>query len=147
MSEKLLKTIKYSATALFVSAILNLSVAVLTLLGGLGRLLFQVEKMPADPAELSGFVVGTVIGYGAALLTLVASPLVIYGSVRMMKVEAYRMSVAAAILSVIPFTSCCFVLGIPFGIWALTVLYRRETRELFENRGYLRPPEPPAFGV
>jgi hypothetical protein len=44
------------------------------------------------------------------------------GAWNMKWLQGYALSVVAAILAVIPCTSPCYMLGLPFGIWALVVL-------------------------
>ncbi len=47
---------------------------------------------------------------------------VITGAIHMIRLKSYSSAMTAAILSVIPVCSPCFILGIPFGIWAIIVL-------------------------
>lgn len=61
------------------------------------------------------------------------SPLIIYGATRMYAARSYAMARLAAILALIPVTSCCFVLGIPVGIWSLRVLRRPEVKAAFDH--------------
>jgi hypothetical protein len=55
-------------------------------------------------------------------LSLVAAPMIIYGAVKMLNGSSYGWAKASSILAIIPFTSCCFLIGAPIGIWALVVL-------------------------
>ena len=41
--------------------------------------------------------------------------------------------VTASILAVIPCLSPCFILGIPFGIWALVVINQADVKEAFHS--------------
>ena len=43
----------------------------------------------------------------------------------------YRLAYTVAILSVIPLVSPMIICGIPFGIWALIVLHRRDVKAAF----------------
>jgi len=84
--------------------------------------------------------------YGMAFLSLVLAPLVIYGAVQMMGGRKYGLSKAAAIVSILPLTSCCFLVGIPIGIWALVVLGKPDVKAFFkgeQNPGIFNPPQPP----
>jgi uncharacterized membrane protein len=47
--------------------------------------------------------------------------------------KRYRHALAAAILTCVPFIVPCIWLGIPFGIWALIVLHRKDVRAAFES--------------
>ena len=64
---------------------------------------------------------------GSLLLMIV----VIYGAVGMLHLNRYRSAVAASIISIVPLLSPCFVLGIPFGIWALVLLLRSDVKAGF----------------
>ena len=59
--------------------------------------------------------------------------LVLYGAMQMLKGRRFGMARTAAILSVIPVCSPLFVIGIPFGIWALVLLSKPEVRSAFER--------------
>jgi hypothetical protein len=54
----------------------------------------------------------------------------IAGAVRMLQLKSYLTAVTAAILAVLPW-SPGWLLGLPFGIWALVVLSRREVVAAF----------------
>ena len=56
------------------------------------------------------------------LLMIITSAVIIYGSVKMIKLKSYGAAKTACILALIPCFGPCFVLGIPFGIWGLVVL-------------------------
>jgi len=46
----------------------------------------------------------------------------------------------------IPFTSCCFLIGAPIGIWALVVLSKPEVQMFFGRGGAnYQPPPPPQY--
>jgi hypothetical protein len=53
------------------------------------------------------------------------------GAWRMLIGRNYRVAYAAAILSVIPLVSPMIICGIPFGIWALVVLHRKDVQATF----------------
>ena len=57
---------------------------------------------------------------------------VMYGSLSMMQRRNYGVAVTAAVLSVLPCFSPCFFLGIPFGLWALLLLFRPEVKYGFK---------------
>ncbi|NNE66871.1 MAG: hypothetical protein HKN33_09915 [Pyrinomonadaceae bacterium] len=148
MNNDVSKTIKTPAIALIVAGSINGAVGVAALLGGFVRLLWGNESLPVNEAERMGFIGGTVIGYGIALLTLLAAPLIIYGGTQMLSGKRYGLAKAAAIAAIIPFTNCCFLIGIPIGIWALTVLFKPEVKDYFAGigTGSQIPPAPPEFG-
>jgi hypothetical protein len=65
------------------------------------------------------------------LATLVISAIVLFGALKMMRLQSFGWAMAAAILAVIPCLSPCCCLGIPFGIWALVVLSKPEVKAAF----------------
>jgi hypothetical protein len=64
---------------------------------------------------------------GIMLMAFVTS-CVLYGSLSMMQRRNYGVAVTAAVLSVLPCFSPCFIVGIPFGLWALLLLFRPEVK-------------------
>jgi len=97
-------------------------------------------------AERLGFFAGQFTVLFFILLGLFAAPVIIYGAVKMFNGSSYGWAKAASILAIVPFTSCCFLIGAPIGIWALVVLSRPEVRMFFGRGGANhQPPEPPQF--
>lgn len=140
--------VKSPAIALIIVGGLNLAIGLLTIFSGLIRLtgIGNLNEVPADPAKRIGFLVGTFSGYGIAFVTILISPVIIYGAVQMLNARKVRFAKSAAILALIPFLSCCFVIGLPIGIWALIVLGKPEVKLLFERTlARLDLPPPPTF--
>ena len=54
-------------------------------------------------------------------------------ALRMKRLQNYSMAKTAAILSVIPCLGPCYLLGIPFGIWALVVLADPNVKAAFSH--------------
>jgi hypothetical protein len=144
-----LNDIKGPATGLIVVGTVNGIIALLTLLSGIVRLtgILDPNGLPTNEAERIGFILGTVVGYGLAFLGLIAAPVIAFGGYRMLSGRSYRMARASAVLAVIPLISCCFIAGIPVGLWALKVLGRPDVRQFFEGGGRVlhEPPLPPRF--
>lgn len=53
---------------------------------------------------------------------IIMSIIVLMGAIKMKGLENYGFAMAASIIALIPCTSPCCFLGLPFGIWALVVL-------------------------
>jgi hypothetical protein len=70
-----------------------------------------------------------VIDAAIILITLV----VLYGANEFRRLGNRNAAWTAVILACIPFCSPCLVLGIPIGIWGLTMLGRTEVREAFKS--------------
>jgi hypothetical protein len=56
---------------------------------------------------------------------------ILYGAVKMKKLESHGMAVAASILAMIPCLSPCCIVGLPIGIWALVILNKTEVKDSF----------------
>lgn len=148
MTDDVLQKLKGPAIALIVAGTLNGVLSLLTLASGLFRLtgIMGEEKLPTDEAERFGYYVGTFGSYGISSFSLIVMPLVIYGAVQMLNGKNYGLAKTAAILAIIPLTSCCFPVGMPIGIWALVVLGKPEIKALFRGEapaGNFYPPQPP----
>ena len=145
----ILAKLRNPAIGLIVSGCINGCLGALALLSGLLRFsgIAGKEKLPTEQAEKIGYLVGTFGGYGIGLLSLIVSPIIIYGAMKMMKGQSRGLAMAAAILSILPLTSCCFVLSGIFGIWAIIVLFQADVKAFFLNGGEQQanyfPPQPP----
>jgi hypothetical protein len=84
----------------------------------------DVAEISAGPAETGSHVLSIVIG-----------GLILFGALKMMRLQSYGLAMAASILAVIPCLSPCCCLGIPFGIWSLVVLKKPEVKSAFASSG------------
>ena len=64
------------------------------------------------------------------LITLPAAILMLMGAWRMRQLENYPLCMTAAVVAVLP-VHAGFLLGLPIGIWALTLLTRPEVKAAF----------------
>ena len=71
------------------------------------------------------------LGWFAFSLMTVSNCFILFGAWNMRNGTRYRWAYRAAVLSCIPVLSASGYLGIPFGIWALLVLHRRDVKEAF----------------
>lgn len=82
------------------------------------------------------------VNIGVTLLTCglnaASAAFVFFGAMKMRKLEAWGLSLAATIVAMLPLhCSCCFwwplgsLLGIGFGVWGLVVLVKPEVKEQF----------------
>lgn len=145
-----LNKIKAPAIGLIVVGALNFALGLLSVLSGLLRLtgIIPGDDVPTDEAERIGYFIGTFGVYGVALISLIVAPFMVYGAVQMLGGKRYKFAKTSAILAIIPFISCCFIIGIPFGIWALMVLSKPEVRAFFSSERNFQnqyPPMPPSF--
>jgi hypothetical protein len=126
--------LKGPAIGLIVTGGLNALLAILLLLSGLVRLISGPSRQIADDAERLGYVTGTLVGYLVGALSLVVAPVIIAGGVAMLRGKSLRLARSAAILAMIPATSCCCVAGIPIGIWVLQSLRKPGIEVYFQRQ-------------
>lgn len=111
-------------------------VGILNLVMGIPSLfmhLFGVNLMPTNlPPEANWmkFMMGP-MGVVMNLLTIAIGAVILFGGIKMRKLESYGLVMTAAILSVIPCTTSCCLVGIPIGVWALVVLFKPEVKSSF----------------
>ncbi len=119
------------ATALIVTAILGIishaGIAINSAQMGMApimghRVHLMAPLMLRGSAGVAGGAVGMIMGI-----------LVLIGAMRMKKLESYSFAMAAAILALVPCTSPCCWLGLPFGIWALVVLGDGSVKAAFRS--------------
>ncbi|MDR3402029.1 MAG: serine/threonine-protein kinase [Chthoniobacter sp.] len=140
-SEEIRRQVKRPAIGLLVTGILNW-IAIPTITAILGI---------AITSEVQS---GRPIGGGLPLLmtlpiaALLLSSVMIFGALKMKRLEGYGWAIASAILAIL--ISPGNLIGLPLGIWALVELSRREVRAAF-RRGQTAPaaamqgiPNPPA---
>jgi hypothetical protein len=138
-----LQKIKVPALGLKITAILNLILSVWSLIAliffppDLHNLDSELQQL--NNPQLTDFVQKMMhvssgpFGIVNALLGLAMSVLIFIGASKMQSLRSYEFSLTAAVLSVIPcLTPCCgFVIGIVFGVWALTLLRKPEIKSQF----------------
>ncbi len=131
-SESLVRSrLKVPAIGLRVASIVNL-------LAALSIVLLQFSIEGSD--ELS---VRTILFVVIALCSLALGIVLLIGSARIRDLQSYRLAVSAAVVAVLPFAPG-FLISLPFGIWALIVLSRRDVRIVFagESEREQVPKEP-----
>ncbi len=142
------KQIKNPAIGLLIIGIFNAATSFLVLVSGLFRLVAGIEQLPASEAERTGYIIGTVFGYGVAFIGLLISPIIIYGAIQMMSFKKLGLAKMASVLAFIPLISCCFVIGMPVGIWSFMILRKPEVKDYFNGKRpeqSFSPPQPPTF--
>jgi hypothetical protein len=79
-------------------------------------------------SDESTIVVRLILG----VCVLVVNAVILAGAIEMRALQNYPLARAAAIMAVIPCLTPCYLLGIPFGIWALMTLIKPEVRDAFK---------------
>lgn len=134
------------AIGLLIGGILNLLAAIYGAINGAFTLFMGDKMLQNNPAfqqmqeqngpempdmqmamQVSGglYLAGGVIG-------VIVAAFIIRGALNMKNLKNHGSAMLAAILSVIPGLSCCCIVSIPLGIWALVVLNKPEVRSAFE---------------
>ena len=100
-----------------------------------------VVVLAMDPAAMQGMngpqgaeQIGQVVGgLAGGSIGIVMDILVILGAYNLMNLKKYSMAMTGAVIACIPCCGPCFVLGIPFGIWALVLLKNTEIKPHFDR--------------
>jgi hypothetical protein len=71
------------------------------------------------------------LGIFSNLIGCILGTVVLFGAIRMRNLENYRFAVAASILATVSCFSPWFLLGLPFGVWALVVLRKGQVQDAF----------------
>lgn len=92
------------------------------------------DKMQQDMSpQMRAFFDG-MHGPGAAFFSLIFAGIngfVLFGAIKMLKLQSHSLAIAACVVAMIPCSGCCCILGLPFGIWGLIVLNKPEVKSQF----------------
>jgi hypothetical protein len=104
----------------------------------LGRMALMVAGMgmstlPGGSNDAQKAVMAFFGTFGLALLGLglIGGLILLFGGMKMRRLQNYGLCMTASILAMIPCLSCCFLIGIPIGIWSLVVLSKPEVKNQF----------------
>jgi hypothetical protein len=121
--------VKGPAIGLIVTAILG---ALLQLIAVIKNLVMG-SSIPANaqvPAWLT--MLAGPIGMALGIISIMLSVLILFGAIKMKRLESYGLAMTASIIAMIPCVSfpCC-IIGLPIGIWAVVVLSKPEVKSAF----------------
>lgn len=125
------------ATWLIVLSILGIVALVLNLLlliAGISLVGMVMQDQPGGPRddEVSDFLFRGVFNLITNLLSLAVQIFILVAALKMKELRNYGLAMTAAILCLVPCTSpCCCLIGIPIGIWMLTVLNDPRVKNAF----------------
>lgn len=92
----------------------------------------QQANPDMPPDQLKSFQAGQYFGMVIGVLVYMTGSLIaIIGGIAMIRGKGYRTAFVSAIVACIPCLTPCFILGIPFGIWAIIALNNPETKAFF----------------
>jgi hypothetical protein len=118
------------AIALMVVASLHLVLACIGLPFSIYEMTQAGGPRPGPFGDAGGNPVANIIG---GVIAMAIQAFILFGAFQMKSASNYGVSMAVAILSLIPCCSSCLILGIPFGIWALIVLMDPEVKSAFRS--------------
>lgn len=120
------------AIALIVCGALSL---VASIYGAVNALVSQVPPIPPDTPELAvQMLKGTVgpLAAGIQAVFVFIGLFILFGGFQMLRIKTWGVALAAAIVSIINVGSCCCIIGMPIGIWALVILLMGDVKRAFE---------------
>ena len=127
------KRLEWPAVGLIIVGALNAISGLLLILGRIASIVKGREPVITDEDRRLGYMVAIISIPLVSLISIAASPIIIFGGIQMLRARRYSIALWAAILALIPLTSLCCIPGIPIGIWALIILRHPEVRTSFKN--------------
>ena len=127
------KRLEWPAVGLILVGALNAISGFLLILGRVASIVKGREPVITDEDRRLGYLVAIISIPLVSLISIAASPIIIFGGIQMLRARRYSIALWAALLALIPLTSVCCIPGIPIGIWALIVLRHPEVRAAFEG--------------
>lgn len=135
MDQDIMRKVNAPALGLLVFGVIGIIFAIFSMLGSAFDFgLSSMTDMYGDADERIASFIGGGFGLISSLIGLGVSGLIIFGALKMQKMEQYELGVIASVLSIVPCISPCCILGLPFGIWGLVVLLNPEVKEAFKAR-------------
>ena len=86
-----------------------------------------------DQGAAMGQMMSGGLGIISAIIGIIIGVVVFMGAQKMKNLENYGFAMTSSILAMIPCISPCCLLGLPIGIWALTVITKPEIKSAFRG--------------
>ena len=131
--EAALSAVKGPAIALIVTASLGILYYLSNFVLVVSGTAATFQQIPPDAPDWVKSFIENARGPMAAVAGVFISALdgfVLYGAIKMLRLQNFGLAMAAAIIAMVP-CQCCCLLGLPFGIWALVVLNKPEVKSQF----------------
>jgi hypothetical protein len=93
----------------------------------------RVAPSSGDPDAAVWATIFVILGVVLALVQIPWALVVMFGGLKMMRVESYKMAWLGAALALLPLNVAAIV-TMPLGVWALVVLSSREVQEAFRQK-------------
>lgn len=120
------------AIGLIITGSLSIVVALVRgalMLSGLGTGGLQGTGNPEAEKMIMGFF--STFGVAFSIIGVLGGIFVLFGGIKMRKLESYGLCMAASIVAMIPCVSTCCLIGLPIGIWSLVILSKAEVKNIF----------------
>lgn len=94
-----------------------------------------MEELTAEQMEMITQIFQGVgfIGIVLAIIGAIVGLIILFGAVKMLKLESWGMAMTASVLAMIPCISPCCLLGLPIGIWSMVVLLSEDVKSAFRG--------------
>ncbi len=127
--EVILAKVRPPAIALLVTAILSLFLVLADVIA-----VVMAEALPGAIQAPPGFEAALRPEFiiPRSIFAAILYVVMLIGALKMMRLENYGLSMAAAIIGMLP-CGCCCIIGLPFGIWSLVVLSGVDVRAAFRS--------------
>ncbi|MDB6122592.1 MAG: hypothetical protein JWQ71_1585 [Pedosphaera sp.] len=127
-----LRAVSGPAISLMVAGAISILVCLLSLIVSQSRLTPppRFSQTENSSAQRAGYLVGSL---GAPIVGIISWAFVIFGALKMKKLQSRGLAIAASIVAMLPCGWLCCVVGIPLGIWSLVILNKPEIKGYFSN--------------
>ena len=119
-------------------ATLMMVVAIISILWNVVALLLNIlgtgfgTMFAGSAGDAFGQVFSGALGIVAVSVALLIDGFVIFGAMKMKKLESHALAVVAAVLCALPCSVCC-IFNTPIGIWAVVVLLDQNVKAAFTS--------------
>ena len=124
--------VKGPALGMLISTITGMLIALIGLALNILGISFMAASGEGVTPDTAGIIGQGVFAIAQGLIGLVGGGVIIFGCIKMLKLQAYGFAFTTSILAMIPCISPCCLLGIPFGIWGLVVLNDPQVKQFFK---------------
>jgi len=123
--------VKAPAIALIVFGV---SCMLATIYSLVNALISDPPVLPPDAPEFMVQMTKNTVGPTAAAIQSVfvlVALFILVGGIQMLRLKSWGIALAASIVSMVNFSNCCCILGLPIGVWALVVLLMADVKQAF----------------
>jgi len=106
--------------------------------GVVNALISPPPQVPPNAPEFMSEMMKNSVGPTAAVIQAVfifVGLFVLFGGIQMLRIKTWGVALAASIVSMFNVGSCCCIIGLPIGIWALVILLMGDVKRAFEFSG------------